>query len=577
MNQTRRTTAEFLWYPLIAVLYSAIIFFAAFLTPSSPTEQVVWKYSLEKLILVIILFVPFLLSVLCLLLRKTKLVSAALSRFLSSRVVHVLSILLVMGSLIYLTCSFAGGFGKYTQISQHLFPIVILISFFSSETFIFQIVHTEEKIGGKTWSNLSSIKLSKEDKLVLLAILATIGFVAAVIVNYYRGYYQYQPYPYNTFLFEIDDKFEDFSVVVGETIGMNPYENFLSGQYPFTLLVGSIFSSFSNNIGYLLFVVIFAFVYYIFSYQFFRLEKKPLGLLLTIIITTLSYPLLFSLDRGNFELLVFAFLLIFLYYYNKGKYLESAIFLAMASALKIYPAIFLLLFIKDKKYKEILITIGTIAGLTLASLLFFKGGIWKNLQYLLNFSNISNNWVFNSFLSIDKDTLVQRGVSLLTFIKIIVHQMDIPLPVFISQNFLSLYYILVAIIFLPIAYYVVFVEKVLWKNVTLLTVSMLLLPTLSADYKLMHMYLPLFMFVNARESNRMDIVYLISFAILLIPKNYFFLQNVVSDASECHDISLAVTTNIAVLILFIFTIMIPGLIDRIKSKSKAKPLNLNAQ
>ena len=567
MDKTQRTNVENLGFLVVAAVYSGVLFLAELRTPISP----------ERLTPTIILLFFLILLLLFLFFNRTKLVGAIFSWFLSSRGIHIVSIFLFFVSIFYLTCSFAGGFGKYTQISQNLFPIVFFISFFSCETVIYQIIHTEEKIGGKIWRNISSIKLNKEDKLVLLAILLTIGFVAAVIVNYYRGYYLYQPYPYNTFLFEIDDKFEDFSVVVGETIGMNPYENFLSGQYPFTLLVGSIFSSFSNDIGYLLFVVIFAFVYYIFGYQFLRLEKKPLGLLLTIIITTLSYPLLFSLDRGNFELLVFAFLLIFLYYYNKGKYLESAIFLAMASALKIYPAIFLLLFIKDKKYKEILITIGTIAGLTLASLLFFKGGIWKNLQYLLNFSNISNNWVFNSFLSIDKDTLVQRGVSLLTFIKIIVHQMDIPLPVFISQNFLSLYYILVAIIFLPIAYYVVFVEKVLWKNVTLLTISMLLLPTLSADYKLMHLYLPLFLFINAREINRMDIVYLISFAILLIPKNYFFLQNVVSDASQCHDISLAVTTNIAILIFLIIVIMIPGFIDRIKSKPKAKLLKANSQ
>lgn len=562
MEKNQRTNDEYFGFLVVAVIYSAILFFAAFRFHISPEEQTP----------AVILFTFLFLSIVFLFLHRTKMVGAIFSWFLSSRTAHLFSVVLFFGCVICLTFSFAGGVGRYARIGPSLFPIFFLVLFFTFETFVFQVIHTKEQIGGSFWKIISSISFSKEDKLIFLAIVLAAGFVIAVMVNYYRGYYQLQPYPYNTFLFEIDDKFEDFFVVVGETIGMNPYENFLSGQYPFTLLVGSLFSAFTNNTAYLLFVAIFAIVFYVLSFHFLRLEKTSLGILMTLIITTLSYPLLFSIDRGNFEMLVFAFLLIFLFYYNQSKYVEAAIFLGLAAALKIYPAIFLLLFIKDRKFKEAALSVGTMLGLTLVSLLFFEGGIWKNLQYLVNFSNISNNWVFNSFLSIEKGTLVQRGVSLLTFIKIVVHQLNIPLSVFVTSNFLFIYFVLVAVLFLPIAYYVVFIEKSLWKNVALLTISMLLLPTLSADYKLMHMYLPLFLFVNSKETSRLDIFYLISFAILLIPKNYFFLQNVVSDASKSHDISLAVTTNISVLLMLVVTIMTPGIIARIKFIIKDKRL-----
>jgi len=556
-------------YSSIAILYCTILFLWIFLTPSLPEERLVWRFSSERFILVIMSFSILLLALLSFWFYTTKLVKDFFDKALSSSFIFGIVIILLFVSLLYLTLCLMDLFGKYTHFSTHFLPVMILILCISSETFVFQEIKSNRKIGLQVWKSINSFELSKEKKLTILAVMLLIGFIAAIFVNYYRGYYQEKSYPYNTFLFDPDARFSDFHCVVNETIGMNPYGKFLSGQYPFLLLASSFFTLFKPEASYIIFILSFFIVYLSISYQFLHIENTLSSLLLVIIITIFSYPLMFSLDRGNFELLVFVYLLLFLIFFHKEKYLLSAIFLGLAAALKIYPAIFLLLFFKNKKFKESAITIGIMVGLSLISLSIFEGGLWKNLQYLLHFSNISNNPIFQSFISIEKETMVQRGLTILSLIKIIVQQYNIPVSDFVVQNYHLIYYVLVGVIFLPIAYYVVFIEKELWKNVALLTISMLILPTLSADYKLMHIYLALFLFINSKKPNRLDILYLVFFALLLIPKNYYYLQNVFSDSNWRYDISMAMPINISVLLFMAVAIMISGLIDRLKNKKLA--------
>ena len=66
-------------------------------------------------------------------------------------------------------------------------------------------------------------------------------------------------------------------------------------------------------------------------------------------------------------------------------------------------------------------------------------------------------------------------------------------------KFLDIYIKIAVVLGLFIAAYVVLVEKEFWKKVAILVVAMLLLPHVSADYKLIHIFLPLFLFINISE------------------------------------------------------------------------------
>jgi len=99
----------------------------------------------------------------------------------------------------------------------------------------------------------------------------------------------------------------------------------------------------------------------------------------------LSTPVLFAFERGNIILYSFMFLLLyFLCYYDERAWIREIgyIFLALSAAIKLYPAIFGLMLIKDKRIKEAVRTV--IYGIVFAVGPFvFFGGI-EAIKNMLN-------------------------------------------------------------------------------------------------------------------------------------------------------------------------------------------------
>jgi hypothetical protein len=64
----------------------------------------------------------------------------------------------------------------------------------------------------------------------------------------------------------------------------------------------------------------------------------------------------------------------------------------------------------------------------------------------------------------------------------------------------------------------------LWKRTTVIVILMTLLTPVSGDYKLLSMFLPIYLFVNEEEKNKSDLLFTIIFSLLLIPKNLRFIH-----------------------------------------------------
>ncbi len=107
--------------------------------------------------------------------------------------------------------------------------------------------------------------------------------------------------------------------------------------------------------------------------------------------------------------------------------------------------------------------------------------------------------------------------------------------------------------FLIIAVYILFIEKQLWKKLALLVIAMNLLPYVSADYKLIQFFIPLYFFINKKERSRLDLIYVILFSLLLIPKNYF------TTIWHLPDTSLAIFLNPFLMVLLCTFILLDGL------------------
>jgi hypothetical protein len=395
--------------------------------------------------------------------------------------------------------------------------------------------------------------MDKEAKIRITVAIILIGFVSSVFFHYLESVYLNLPYPHNTFLFTPSDRFADFFVLYDVMQYRQPYiGDHPSAQYPFLNLISYGFGSLPKIESFIIYIVLFIYVFLIFTILYTYSDDPKKHISEIFIITLLTYPILFTIDRGNLETLVMISLFAFVFSYQKKKYFLSTVFLAFAIAMKLFPIVLVVVYLSDKKYKEIFLT-GLFTGLlTVISLLFFKGGFLENLTLLAGGANL----VFlNRFLG--GDLMVQRGVSLFTLTKIFLIETNLLQKVNMSE-FLGIYIKIAMVAGLFIAAYVVFLEKEFWKKVAVLVVAMLLLPQVSADYKLIHVFIPLFLFFNAPKRSRLDWVYIVLFGLLLIPKDYYWLGNVISDA-DVADISISVIINCIVLIAMLFLITCTGL------------------
>ena len=398
--------------------------------------------------------------------------------------------------------------------------------------------------------------MTKKSKIYSITLIILLGFCASVAFHYYQGSVLKKPYPYNTFLFSPADRFADFYVLPSINSGLNPYlRKTPSAQYPLVNVLGYLFSLIPRGYSFLLFAFVTSTIFFYLVYLIIWGLENPLPskFLLMLPIVFLTYPFLFTMDRGNIEILLFVFLLLFLFFFKQRRTVLSALFLSFAIAMKAFPVVLILLYVPQKKYREIIFSIGIAASLTLGSLVLFKGGIYANIEFLMHGSNLSSG---NLASFTGANNIVQRGVSLFTLVKIFLIETGWILKVNM-RNFLSNYIAVAALSFAPLAAYVVFMEKILWMQVALLVFAMLLLPQISADYKLIHIYLPLLLFIISEDLSKMDLLYLIFFSLLLIPKDYAYFPTTLSD-SGTHDISISVMINIVLMILMSSLIIING-------------------
>jgi hypothetical protein len=376
-----------------------------------------------------------------------------------------------------------------------------------------------------------------------------LGFVAAELRNYIGGVYWGLPYPANTYLFFPGVRFTDFTAVVEGCSGLNPY--FIanpSGQFPFLNFVAYSFSFFPMDwaLGMYFSLVVFPFFgLCLIVFRGFNTQYLQNSLILTF----LNYPMLFTLDRGNFEGLLFTCLLAFVYFFWRGKFWPSATALALAIALKGFPLVFLPIFLLRKRYAEMVFSFLLGGLLTVLSLASFEGGFVKNLEFLLAGSNFAHPAI-QIFLT-PPDT-AQRGVSLFSLFKIAALYLAEGVNIDF-QEALKVYRALAALAFLPMLWLAYRVRHEFWKVIGVLTIAALLLPHLSGHYKLIHMLFIILLFVVKERESVFDWAYALCLGLLMIPKPYFFLEAFRSDAPG-RDLSIALVMDplllIALLVLF---------------------------
>ena len=391
--------------------------------------------------------------------------------------------------------------------------------------------------------------LNRKQRIQYTSFILLTGFLMAIFYHFGQKQLGYT-HPKDTFLFVDKNMFSDFLAPVNNP-DVITYSFFTAIVKFFLYLTGAELSLTVFVIGT---IATFALIN---MKEIINRNIDSFSLGAAFVFTLLSYPMLFVINRGNFEILVFILLYFFEYFLIKKKYLTSATYLALAISLKIFPAVFLIIFLSFKKFKALLYAGLLSLFLNLASFGFFLLRTGKSIEKL-----------FSDYLSIytgpyiDQYIIDNRGLEfghtlygLLKLIVFIFNKTASITDVTLKKvmTIYSYYNKIQIVLFLIITVYILYIEKQLWKKITLLVIAMNLLPYVSADYKLINFFIPLYIFINKKEKSKFDLVYLILFSFILIPKNYF------STVWHLPDTSLAIFLNPIFMIVLGLLIITDGL------------------
>jgi hypothetical protein len=384
-----------------------------------------------------------------------------------------------------------------------------------------------------------------------------VGFCLAVFFHYALGVYAGKGYPYNTFLFVPVDRFSDFYRVVEANQNLNPFFGpHHMYQYPLLNFFGFLFSLMPLQFAIVVYIYIIAGFMIMACSYFIRLGTRPTNWKDVFILSFLTSPFLYVLDRCNFDGFMFIFLTIFIYFFMNEKYLLSAFFLSLAIAMKPFPAVFLLLFVAEKKYRDAILTVASTVIITAIILFFFKGGFVANLLATISISSFPDVIGESGYFS--ANNFVFHSMSVFTMLKVYFIEtgaiQNIDMAVFSS-----LYVKIMAALLIPISLYVIFVEKELWKRAAILSIIMVIFPQISGTYRLMYMFVPLFLFLKNEVPAKNDYLYTVLFGLLLIPKNYYYLPNTVTDGNAV-DFSIGYPINFFAMLLILLLIITTGML-----------------
>ena len=97
----------------------------------------------------------------------------------------------------------------------------------------------------------------------------------------------------------------------------------------------------------------------------------------------LTGPFISLIDRGNIQFLMIGILASALYLFSKGKTRIAAVLLGLGIALKGYPIVLLVVWVKARRWLDAAVALITAVSLTLIPLLFYRGGVWRNIFRIL--------------------------------------------------------------------------------------------------------------------------------------------------------------------------------------------------
>jgi hypothetical protein len=173
--------------------------------------------------------------------------------------------------------------------------------------------------------------------------------------------------------------FSDIYQVLQAGSTATPFAYNATDYPPFAVAIGQIIRIFpATLLIFLLFSIsVFLFALPVCEWIPTKTFRKNFVLLVTLF---LSYPILFGVLRGNFDLLAISLTLVAFHEYQKGRFGYTIVYLSLAIVLKYWPIIFLLIFLKNRQFNLTIKIVSLTLFLTLSSCAIYEH---QNMGHIL--------------------------------------------------------------------------------------------------------------------------------------------------------------------------------------------------
>ena len=324
------------------------------------------------------------------------------------------------------------------------------------------------------------------------------------------------------------DSFADFYNINYFFYNRSPYIEYDSSYPPFNYVLAALFTwiqKLNFVAGIVVYIVCFiaclaliAFLV-IRKYKFNWKESLMIGASLIV-----SAPLLFLFERGNYLIFTFTFVCLFLLTYNSEKRVVrelSYVWLAIAIATKLYPVVFALILLKEKRFIDLAKAALYTVAMIVLPFFIFEGGFINNISAML-----TNLRTFSSYdrLSVDVSTNNMfrifaymfgqdyNGFGLIVFAQIV--------------KYALFALMIVAIIF----------AKKKWHVLALAALSSVVVPSPAMIHSLVFILIAVFAFLMEEDKDRFDYLYMGLFIVMITPLQFGYIISPVPLGEQTKDI-----------------------------------------
>jgi hypothetical protein len=383
--------------------------------------------------------------------------------------------------------------------------------------------------------------------LLCLGILS-IGMACALVWNAWNALVLHKGYPEAYLLGAPAGRFGDFTDQTLAAQLPNPYVDPTTPYPPFAYALFNLFSvSDQASLILLDFISLVALAFLLMRLLRPIIASEWSLAAQTFLFLLISYPILFCLDRGNIEIALAALIAWTLYFFVKRRDRFGTGLLCSAISLKVYPAYFLVLLLRRRKFLlALLCGLAAIVITLISCTLFFEvplAVVWNsyrhNLDFFHDYSILGNASIEGAASPWNAYKIVVLGLQQAQLIPPINYAFDGP---FITTSF-AVYSIALGLLAIVCGLHAWFYEQRIMRGIIVLLLFLSISAPSGDDYRLIYVSMALVLLVIEPRLRPGDWTVLVLLALTVVPKKEILLTFIVAPENSVLAIPIQTLLN----------------------------------